>query len=227
MTDRLDRARTAGVLAVLRAPSPEAAIEASEAMIRGGITGIEVTFSTPDAPAVIRELIARHGTNIYVGAGTVTTSQHVAAAAEAGAEFLVSPGTLAPLTTEMLSTGAVVMTGAMTPTEVMSALELGVDVVKVFPASLGGPSYLRALRGPFPDAPLMPTGGVSPDNLADWFAAGAVAVGAGGDLANSASIAASNWTDLETRAANFAAALSSYTALSATADSSARETVPR
>jgi 2-dehydro-3-deoxyphosphogluconate aldolase/(4S)-4-hydroxy-2-oxoglutarate aldolase len=121
----------------------------------------------------------------------------------------------------MLSTGAVVMTGAMTPTEVMSALELGVDVVKVFPASLGGPSYLRALRGPFPDAPLMPTGGVSPDNLADWFAAGAVAVGAGGDLANSASIAASNWADLEMRASKFAAALS------AIAGSTAPRTAPR
>jgi 2-dehydro-3-deoxyphosphogluconate aldolase/(4S)-4-hydroxy-2-oxoglutarate aldolase len=107
----------------------------------------------------------------------------------------------------MLDTGRVVMTGAMTPTEVMGALELGVDVVKIFPASLGGPSYLGALRGPFPDAPLMPTGGVSPDNLAAWFAAGAVAVGAGGDLANGASITASDWADLEQRAGRFTAAL--------------------
>jgi 2-dehydro-3-deoxyphosphogluconate aldolase / (4S)-4-hydroxy-2-oxoglutarate aldolase len=89
----------------------------------------------------------------------------------------------------------------------MSALELGVDVVKIFPASLGGPSYLGALRGPFPDAPLMPTGGVNPDNLSAWFAAGAVAVGAGGDLANGASIAASDWADIEQRAARFASSL--------------------
>ena len=107
----------------------------------------------------------------------------------------------------MLDTGRVVMTGAMTPTEVMGALELGVDVVKIFPASLGGPSYLGALRGPFPDAPLMPTGGVSPDNLAEWFRVGAVAVGAGGDLANGASLAASDWADIEQRSARFAAAL--------------------
>lgn len=206
MIDRLARARATGVLAVLRAPSPELAIDAADAIIRGGVTGIEVTYSTPDAPAVIRELIARHGDAAYVGAGTVTTIEQATAAADAGAEFLVSPGTLPDLTRAMLDTGRVVMTGAMTPTEVMGALALGVDVVKIFPASLGGPSYLGALRGPFPDAPLMPTGGVKPDNLADWFAAGSVAVGAGGDLANSASIKAGDWADLTTRAEAFAAA---------------------
>lgn len=209
MPDRLSRARATGVLAVLRAPSPEAALEASEAIIRGGVTGIEVTFSTPDAPAVIRELIARHGESAYIGAGTVTNPEQAALAADAGAEFLVSPGTLPALTRAMLDTGRVVMTGAMTPTEVMGALELGVDVVKIFPASLGGPSYLGALRGPFPDAPLMPTGGVTPDNVSDWFRAGAVAVGAGGDLANGASLAASDWADIEQRSARFAAALAS------------------
>lgn len=207
MTDRLARARATGVLAVLRAPSPEQALDAADAIIRGGIAGIEVTYSTPDAPAVIRELIARHGDAAYVGAGTVTTAEQATAAADAGAEFLVSPGTLPDLTRAMLDTGRVVMTGAMTPTEVMCALELGVDVVKIFPASLGGPGYLGALRGPFPDAPLMPTGGVTPDNLADWFAAGAVAVGAGGDLANSASIKAGDWHDIEQRSARFRDAL--------------------
>lgn len=212
MTDRLTRARAAGVLAVLRAPSPELALEAAEAIIRGGIPGVEVTYSTPDAPAVIRELIARHGERTYVGAGTVTTPEQADAAADAGAEFLVSPGTLPDLTRAMLDTGRVVMTGALTPTEVMSALSLGVDVVKVFPASLGGPAYLKALRGPFPDAPLMPTGGVTPENLADWFAAGAVAAGAGGDLANGTAIAASDWADLEARAARFAAALATVRA---------------
>lgn len=209
MIDRLSRTRAAGVLAVLRAPSPESALEAAEAIIRGGIPGIEVTYSTPDAPAVIRELIARHGDAAHIGAGTVTTPEQADAAADAGAAFLVSPGTRPALTRAMLDTGRVVMTGALTPTEVMTALELGVDVVKIFPASLGGPSFLSALRGPFPDAPLMPTGGVTPDNLADWFAAGAMAVGAGGDLARTASITAGDWADLEARAGRFAAALAS------------------
>ena len=208
MTDRLSQTRAAGVLAVLRAPSPESAIDAADAIIRGGVTGIEVTYSTPDAPAVIRELIARHGDAALVGAGTVTTPAQAEAAAAAGAAFLVSPGTVDGLTRAMLDTGRVVMTGALTPTEVMVAQSLNVDVVKIFPASLGGPSFLKALRGPFPDAVLMPTGGVTPDNLADWFSAGAIAVGAGGDLANSASIAASDWADLEARAARFAASLS-------------------
>ncbi|WP_460800961.1 bifunctional 4-hydroxy-2-oxoglutarate aldolase/2-dehydro-3-deoxy-phosphogluconate aldolase [Microbacterium sp. GXF6406] len=207
MTDRLARVRKTGVLAVLRAPSPEIALDTAEAIIRGGIPGIEVTYSTPDAPAVIRELIARHGDAAVIGAGTVTTIEQAEAAADAGAEFLVSPGTLPDLTRAMIDTGRTVMTGAMTPTEVMTALTLGVDVVKIFPASLGGPGYLGALRGPFPDAPLMPTGGVSPENLADWFAAGAVAVGAGGDLANTASIRASDWDDITRRAARFADAL--------------------
>ncbi|MBW1640241.1 bifunctional 4-hydroxy-2-oxoglutarate aldolase/2-dehydro-3-deoxy-phosphogluconate aldolase [Microbacterium resistens] len=207
MTDRLARARSAGVLAVLRAPSPESALDTAEALIRGGISGIEVTYSTPDAPAVIRELISRHGADAYVGAGTVTTPAEAAAAAEAGAEFLVSPGTRPDLTRAMIETGTVVMTGALTPSEIMEARELGVDMVKIFPASLGGPSYLSALRGPFPDAPLMPTGGVTPDNLAEWFAAGAVAVGAGGDLARGASIVAGDWADIEQRAVRFAAAL--------------------
>ncbi|MFY9712047.1 MAG: bifunctional 4-hydroxy-2-oxoglutarate aldolase/2-dehydro-3-deoxy-phosphogluconate aldolase [Microbacterium sp.] len=212
MTDRLARTRATGILAVLRAPSAALALEAAEAIIRGGVTGIEVTFSTPDAPAVIRELVARHGEEAYIGAGTVTTAAQAADAAAAGAEFLVSPGTLPDLTRAMIDTGRTVMTGAMTPTEVMGALELGVDVVKIFPASLGGPSYLGSLRGPFPDAPLMPTGGVTPDNLAAWFAVGAVAAGAGGDLANSASIAASDWADIEQRSARFAAALAAVRA---------------
>ncbi|WP_336644469.1 bifunctional 4-hydroxy-2-oxoglutarate aldolase/2-dehydro-3-deoxy-phosphogluconate aldolase [Microbacterium sp. USHLN186] len=205
--DRLARTRETGVLAVLRAPSPEAALDAAEAIIAGGITGIEVTFSTPEAPAVIRELIRRHGAAAHIGAGTVTTRAQAEDAAAAGAAFLVSPGTLPDLTHAMRDTGRVVMTGALTPTEVMTARDLGADVVKIFPASLGGPGYLSALRGPFPDAPLMPTGGVTPQNLGAWFEAGAVAVGAGGDLASSAAIAASDWADLEARASRFAAAL--------------------
>lgn len=207
MTDRLSPTRTAGVLAVLRAPSPEAALDAAEAILAGGVSGIEVTYSTPDAPAVIRELVRRHGDTAHIGAGTVTTPAQAVAAADAGAAFLVSPGTLPEVTRAMLDTGRVVMTGALTPTEVMTALDLGVDVVKIFPASLGGPGYLGALRGPFPDAPLMPTGGVTPENLGAWFDAGALAVGAGGDLANAASIAASDWADIQRRAARFATAL--------------------
>jgi len=207
MTDRLQRLRDSAVLAVLRAPSAEIALDASEALIRNGITGIEVTYSTPDAAEVIAELVHRHGDAAYIGAGTVTTAEQAESAASAGARFLVSPGTSVPLGAAMLDTGLVVMTGALTPSEVMQAMSIGVDVVKIFPASLGGPSYLGALRGPFPDVALMPTGGVNPDNVAAWFAAGAIAVGAGGDLVPASALASGEMSEIEVRAKRFVAAV--------------------
>lgn len=212
MTDRLAPARRAGVLAVLRAPSPEVALDAAEALVLGGVTGLEITYSTPEAPRVIAELVARHGDDAYIGAGTVTTPQQASDAAGAGARFLVSPGTRPELTRAMLATGLTTMTGALTPSEVMEALELGSHVVKIFPASLGGPGYLGALRGPFPDAPLMPTGGVTPDNLADWFRAGAIAVGAGGDLVSGADLQAGRFDEVERKARRFAAAVAAVRA---------------
>lgn len=206
MTDLLATLKANRILAVVRAPSAESAIRATEALVAGGITGIEITFSTPETPRVIRELVARYGEQIYLGAGTVTTPEEAAKAAEAGARFLVSPGTRRELTAVMKATGLLVMTGALTPSEVMAAIEYGVDVVKIFPASLGGPSYLKSLRGPFPNVPLMPTGGVTPENIGDWFAAGAVAVGAGGDLVSGADLAAERYDEVERKARLFRSA---------------------
>ena len=206
MTDLLATLKANRILAVVRAPSAESAIRATEALVAGGITGIEITFSTPETPRVIRELVARYGEQIYLGAGTVTTPEEAAKAAEAGARFLVSPGTRRELTAVMKATGLVVMTGALTPSEVMAAIEYGVDVVKIFPASLGGPSFLKSLRGPFPNVPLMPTGGVTPENIGDWFAAGAVAVGAGGDLVSGADLAAERYDEVERKARLFRSA---------------------
>ncbi len=215
--DSLSHVRAAGVLAVLRAPSRDSALSAIDALLRGGVVGIEVTYSTPDTAAVIAETIRRYGDAAYVGAGTVTTPAQAAEAADAGAAFLVSPGTLPSLTAAMRGTGTVTMTGALTPTEVMVASDLGAHVVKIFPASLGGPSYLSALGGPFPAVALMPTGGVTPDNLAEWFAAGAVAVGAGSDLVPAAALAAGDHAEIERRARLFAAALRSARGAAATA----------
>lgn len=206
MPDILAPLTTARVLAVVRAPSAESALLAADALIAGGIVGLEITYSTPDAPAVIRELDARYGDRIYLGAGTVTTPEEAAKAADAGARFLVSPGTRRELTAAMKATGLLVLTGALTPSEVMAAIEYGTDVVKIFPASLGGPAFLRSLRGPFPDVALMPTGGVTPDNLDDWFAAGAVAVGAGGDLVSGADLASGRYDEVERKARLFASA---------------------
>ena len=206
MADLL-KLRQTGILAVVRAPSTESAIRGAAALLEGGVTGLEITYSTPDAPAVIRALRAEYGDKIYLGAGTVLTRVQAEDAVDAGAEFLVSPGTVAATVTAMKATGSLVMAGALTPTEVLTAVGLGADVVKIFPASLGGPSYFRALRGPLPDVPLMPTGGVTPGNIGDWFDAGAVAVGAGGDLCSTADLAAGRYDLVREKALNFSAAL--------------------
>lgn len=207
MTDTLAVARRTAIIAVLRAPSPEAAIDAVDALVAGGVTGIEITYSTPQPAEVIREIARRHGAGVYLGAGTITKPEQAAEVAEAGAQFLVSPGTVPAVAAAMLATGRVTMLGALTPTEIMTALDLGADVVKVFPASLGGPAYLKSLRGPFPDAPLMPTGGVNASNIREWFAAGAIAVGAGGDLVSGAALAARDWLTITETARAFVAAL--------------------
>ena len=199
-----------GVVAVVRAPDPASAVRGVEALVAGGVTGIEITYSTPDAPGVIAELSRRHGDSIVLGAGTVLTSEQVTEAAEAGARFLVSPGSDDELAEAMRATGLTMLLGALTPSEVMHTSKLGADAVKIFPASLGGPSYMRALRGPFPDVPFIPTGGVSAGNLGDWLSAGAFAVGAGGDLCSAADLAAGRWDDLEGRARQFSDAVAQW-----------------
>lgn len=204
--DRLAPLIDTRVLAVVRAPSTDAALQAADALVEGGVTGLEITYSTPDAPRVIRELVDRYGDVAYIGAGTVTTAEQAKEAADAGARFLVSPGTLPDVAEAMLATGRTVLTGALSPTEVMSAVALGVHVVKLFPAALSGPALLKALRGPFPDVPMMPTGGVVPGNVAEWIAAGAIAVGAGSDLVSAADLAAGDYDAIGRKARAFAAA---------------------
>lgn len=179
----LERVRDLGLLAVVRGESRGAAVEVSEALVEGGVLGIEVAFTTPDAQLAIRDLKEEHGDRILLGAGTVITRGQMDQAAEAGAAFLVSPGCDPDLLPAMLETGLLVLPGTLTPSEVMLARRLGAEAVKLFPGSSGGPSYLKALLGPFPDVPFVPTGGVSIENIADWFAAGAFAVGAGSSLA--------------------------------------------
>jgi len=202
----LSALRATAVIAVLRAPSAAAAVAASDALVAGGVTGIEITYSTPDAPAAIREVRQRHGDAVYLGAGTVLTEHHATEAVAAGAQFLVSPGTDPGLTRTMIGTGVTVLSGAFTPSEVMLAASVGAHVVKLFPASLGGPGLLRALRGPFPDLAFCPTGGVDPDNLGDWLAAGAVAVGAGGELCPAAALRSGDWGRITAAAERFAEA---------------------
>ena len=203
----LRRIEAAGVIAVLRASTADRAIAAGSVLVESGISAIEVTFTVPDAPRVMRELRARHGDAAIVGAGTVTSVVQVEQALAAGAEFLVSPGH-APLVTERaVSSGVPVMIGAFTATEVMTVLEAGADIVKFFPGGLAGPAGIRALRAPFPSARFVPTGGVSAANLGSWFDAGAVAVGAGGELLPSDAVESGDFEAIRASAAEFVAAL--------------------
>jgi 2-dehydro-3-deoxyphosphogluconate aldolase/(4S)-4-hydroxy-2-oxoglutarate aldolase len=171
-----------GILAVLRGPSPDLTIKKVAALIEGGVIGIEITYSTPNAAGVVRSLDQEFGSQILLGMGTLVVPEQVEEAKEAGAKYLVSPHTEETLASAMASCGLPMMMGALIPSEVMKARAYGSDVVKVFPGSLGGPAYMKALKGPFPDIPMMPTGGVNEKNLGDWFSAGAFAVAAGSNL---------------------------------------------
>lgn len=197
----------AAVVAVLRAPDADSAVRGVDALVAGGVVGIEITYSTPGAPSVIAEIDRRYGDRVVLGAGTVRTPGQAVEAAEAGARFLVSPGTADETARAMLATGVTVLLGALTPSEVMTASGLGAHAVKIFPASLGGPAYLRSLRAPFPDVPFIPTGGVNESNVGAWLDAGAVAVGAGGELCGAADLAAGRYGDIEDRARQFSEAV--------------------
>jgi len=180
--DVLNRIVDAKVVAVIRGPSEELTIKMVAALIKGGITAIEITYSTPNAAKVVKTLGKKYGDQITLGMGTLIEPAQTLEAKEAGACFLVSPVCDLVLGKAMIDTGLAVMIGALTPTEVLQAFRLGSDVVKIFPGSLLGPSYVKALKGPFPQIPIMPTGGVSAANVAEWFAAGVIAVGAGSEL---------------------------------------------
>jgi len=178
----LEKIKELGVLAVIRGPSADLTVKMVEALMDGGISGIEITYSTPDAENVVRTLAGKHGDAILIGMGTLTRTEQAEAAKAAGANFLVSPVCEPTLVRSMIASGLLTMAGALTPTEVLQAYNLGSDIIKVFPGSLGGPAYVKALKGPFPHIPMMPTGGVSSANVAEWFATGVVAVGAGSEL---------------------------------------------
>ncbi|MGB4595548.1 MAG: bifunctional 4-hydroxy-2-oxoglutarate aldolase/2-dehydro-3-deoxy-phosphogluconate aldolase [Anaerolineaceae bacterium] len=199
----LSRVKDLGLLAVIRGPSAELTVKIVKALIAGGVTGIEVTYSTPNAPWVVAELAKQYGDGILLGMGTLTLPTQAQEAKGAGASFLVSPVCTPDLVTTMLKSDLVVMAGALSPTEVFQAYMLGTDVVKIFPGSLGGPAYMKALRGPFPNIPMMPTGGVNAGNLKEWFKAGAIAVGVGSELCPKELALEGKFDEITTRAEDF------------------------
>ncbi len=170
---------------MLRAKSPEEALALTRAMHLGGIDIIEVTTTIPDAVAVVRHLKQEFGDKLLLGAGTVTTVASCAALIEAGAEFVVSPSLHVDVIAETIRSAKLMISGALTPTEIITAWRAGTHIVKVFPCSaMGGASYLRSIKAPFPDIPLIPTGGVTLATAADFLSAGALALGVGADLVN-------------------------------------------
>jgi 2-dehydro-3-deoxyphosphogluconate aldolase/(4S)-4-hydroxy-2-oxoglutarate aldolase len=203
----LNKIKSLGLLAVIRGPSPELTVEMVSALIEGGVYGIEITYSTPNAPQVVKTLASKYGDQIVLGMGTLTEIEQAAQALEAGANFLVSPHCEKSLAEAMTGTGLPVMIGALTPTEVMQAYRLGSDVVKIFPGSLVGPDYIKALRGPFPHIPMMPTGGVNVENVAQWFKAGVFAVGAGSNLCPTAWAKEGRFADITATARAFVEAV--------------------
>lgn len=199
----LERIKEIGLLAVIRGPSKTLTLQMVEALIKGGIIGIEITYTTPQAEEVVSALKKTYGEKILLGMGTLTRPEQVQSAKGAGASFIVSPVCESKLVDAMVKSGLVAMAGALTPTEIFQAHTSGIDVIKVFPGSLAGPRYLKAIHGPFPHIDMMPTGGVSKSNIPDWFAAGAVAVGAGSALCPKELAAQGKFSEITKVAAEF------------------------
>jgi 2-dehydro-3-deoxyphosphogluconate aldolase/(4S)-4-hydroxy-2-oxoglutarate aldolase len=202
-----ERLAQAGIIATLRAPHREGALAAVEAMVASGITAIEVTYSTPDVVGVLGAISERFGDEVYLGVGTLIHRAQVIESAAAGAQFFVSPGFDADVYAAIRDVDGFAMIGAFTPTEVQALIKHDVDVVKYFPGSIAGPAGLKALRGPFPQASYIPTGGVNPSNIADWLSAGVLAVGAGSELLPAAALKAADVDTLRARGDEFVAAL--------------------
>jgi len=195
MTREQVRARVleVGIVPVVRASSAKQAIAAAIAVAAGGISIVEVTMTVPGAIDAITQLVKTLGKEVIVGAGTVLDAQATRQCLDAGAEFLVTPGLDLGTVKAANQAGKLIMAGALTPTEVITAWKGGADFVKVFPASaVGGASYLKALRGPLPQIPLVPTGGVNLNTAADFLRAGASALGIGGELILPAAVKSGN-----------------------------------
>lgn len=199
----LDSLRESGVVAVLRGAESETVVDTAEALVEGGVTALEVTADTAGSTEMIRTLAEELGEDVLVGAGTVLDAATAQSAIAAGAEFVVSPSFHEDVVETCNRYGVLVAPGVMTPTEAVEAYEAGADVVKVFPATTLGPDHLAAMKGPLPQIPMLPTGGVSPDNAGDYVEAGAVAVGAGSALVDREAVEAGEFGAITERARTF------------------------
>ena len=210
MTRRAEAAnsiRKSGVVAVVRTRESDRVTAIAEALVEGGLSAIEITTSVPGAVDVLRTLGGALGNRVLLGAGTVLDLETARRLIDAGARFIVSPVYRGELMKLCHDHDVAVAPGCFTPTEIFEAWEAGADFVNVFPATALGPAYFRELRGPLPHLPILPTGGVTLDNVADWVAAGAVAVGVGAALLDAEAIANGHYAVITARASAFLSAV--------------------
>lgn len=199
----LSTIKSTGLIAVLRTDSSRDLLKVAEALSNGGVKLIEVTMTTPGALDIIREATACLEENIFIGAGTVFDAESARHAILAGAEFIVGPGYDKGMVELCRTYGKVVIPGAFTPNEIINAWRGGADIVKVFPANIGGPTYFRDLKGPLPQIEILPTGGVDLDTAPEFIKAGAFAIAVGGALVRKEYIESANYEAITQNARMF------------------------
>jgi len=192
------------LVAVIRAARADAALEAARAAIRGGIALVEVTYSVPDAPSVMRQLTADAHPGVVVGAGTVLTEREAREAVAAGAKFLIAPNISDAVAGVARETGSFYCPGAYTTNEILHAMDRGAHLVKIYPVGVaGGPTYIKVIRDPLPNVPMLAAGGTNLENIVPFYEAGCLACGIGGALADPALALAGRFGEIESRARAF------------------------
>ena len=202
---RLEQLLDRGIVAIIRSCDSSRLVDVAEALLAGGVSVMEVTFTVPRAHQVLEEVADRLGDRILLGAGTVLDAATARIAILAGAEFIVSPVVSHEVIACCRRYSKLNLPGAFTPTEILTAWEAGADIVKVFPSEVTGPAYLKAVRAPLPQVRLMPTGGVNLETAADFLRAGACALGVGGSLVESKAVASGDMGRIETLARQYVA----------------------
>ena len=194
------------VIALIRADSPDGLLDCAKALAAGGLTSIELTMTTPGAIDMLRKVTVELPQFVF-GLGTVLDAATARAGIAAGAKFIVTPAYRPAVVAAARELNTVVFCGALTPTEILLAWEAGSDAVKVFPAEFFGPAYIKSIKAPLPNIPLVPTGGVTPANVGEFLKAGAMATAAGGSLVDAKSLKAKDWDTITARAKAFVAAV--------------------
>lgn len=207
MSITLNTIRTSKIVAIIRLDNYDAAVEVARALVAGGITALEFTLTGSGATAAVSATRAALGDAVQVGIGSVLHPAQVEESVAAGAQFVVTPALRPAVINACQKHSIPILSGGVTPTELLTAYELGADMLKLFPARLGGPAYLRDILAPLPMLPIVPTGGVSAENARAYLDAGAVALGVGGNLVSAKAVKNANWAEITAAAQAVVAAV--------------------